>query len=229
MAFYFIDIFSNIRLKDIELFAELYQTLSTEFSHIIKPNNDRLASLLYYKGLKFKQFKPQLDKEEIINLYSKESPLYYIAWDKFDGLKYGFPNLEVNSKINSISPLDCAIKYGSELCFNYLRNQGAKYTAESSRYAIQSGNQNIFSQMLYDGQSFDNMIDIALDYHNFEIAEYLKSNLGQVPSSIAESMYYGNYDIASYLLTNGANINKAYNNFRFISINVSWNSTCFSY
>ena len=97
------------------------------------------------------------------------------------------------------------------MCFIYLKNLGAQYTRYSERYAIQGGNINIFMQMIEDGKSFDNMINTALDYRNYEIAEYLKSNFGQTPDSIAESMYFGNYDIASYLLSNGEDINKIYN------------------
>ena len=65
-------------------------------------------------------------------------------------------------------------------------------------------------QMIEEGKSFKKMINTALDYRNYEIAEYLKSNLGQTPDSLTESMYFGNYDIASYLFTNGANTNDIY-------------------
>ena len=123
-----------------------------------------------------------------------------------------------------MTPLDCAIKYGSELCFNYLRNMGTKYTGESSVFAVQGGNKNIFMQMIDDGQTFDKLINTALDYRRYEIAEYLKSNFGQIPNSIAECMYFGNFDIASYLLSNGSDINKFYNFFLFISFIVLRNS-----
>ncbi|EAX97307.1 hypothetical protein TVAG_123570 [Trichomonas vaginalis G3] len=149
-------------------------------------------------------------KEEILNLYSTETPLYYIQWDKVDDLKSKFPNLDIKKEINKITPLDCSIKYGSELCFNYFKNLGALYTNYSEKYAVQGGNSSIFMQMIEDGKSFDNMINTALDYRNYEIAEYLKSNFGQTFDSIAESMYFGNYDVASYLLSNGEDINKIY-------------------
>ena len=80
-----------------------------------------------------------------------------------------------------------------------MKNLGANYTNKSEKYAVQGGNKEIFMQMIEDCKSFDNMINIALDYRNYEIAEYLKSNLGQTPDSIAESMHFGNYEIASYL------------------------------
>ncbi|EAY21652.1 hypothetical protein TVAG_014190 [Trichomonas vaginalis G3] len=174
--------------------------ISDEFSYIYEPKNNRLESM--YFG----------------NLYSTESPLYYIAGDKVDELKSKFPKLDINKSLNDITLLDCAIKYGSELCFNYLKNLGANYTSNSEKYAVQGGNKDIFMQMIEDGESFDNMINTALKYRNYEIADYLKSNFGQTFDSIAESMYFGNYDIASYLLTNGADINKLYNLFLFIFI-----------
>ncbi|EAX99567.1 hypothetical protein TVAG_104480 [Trichomonas vaginalis G3] len=159
------------------------------------------------------------EEEQILNLYSTESPLYYIAWYKVDDLKSKFPNLDIKEKIDyEITPLDCAIKYGSELCFNYLKNLGAQYTSESEKYAVQGGNKNIFMQMIEDGKSFDKMINTALDYRNYEIAEYLKSNFGQSPHSIAESMLFGNFDVASYLLSNGEDINEFSNLFLFIFI-----------
>ena len=83
---------------------------------------------------------------------------------------------------------------------------------------MQGGNKEILMQMIEDGKSFDNMINTALDYRNYEIAEYLKSNLGQFPNSITECMHFGNFDVASYLISNGANINKVYNLFLFIFI-----------
>ncbi|EAY23659.1 hypothetical protein TVAG_119960 [Trichomonas vaginalis G3] len=216
MALYLIDIFSQIRVKEIKLFSELYQKISNAFSYIRKPNNEKLAELLRYQNSA-----PTIEEEKILNLYSTESPLYYIAWDKVDELKSRFPNLDINKEIDmKFTPLDCAIKYGSELCFNYLKNLGAKYTDYSQKYALQGGNEKIFMQMIEDGQSFGGKINIALDYRNYEIADYLKSNFGQTFDSIAKSMHFGNYDIASYLLSNGGNINKIYNLFLFILINV---------
>ena len=207
MVISLIDIFSQIRVKEVRLYSELYQKISKEFSCIIQPNNKKLIMLLNYKGFKFEIIEIKTE-EEIINLYSTKSPLYYIAWDKFDALKSKFPNLNIIQEIDYITPLDCAIFYGSVMCFNYLRNLGAKYTYNSEEYAIKGGNVNIFMHMIEEGKSFDNMINTALKYRNYEIAEYLKSNFGQTFDSIAESMYFGNYDIASYLISNGANINK---------------------
>ncbi|EAY18632.1 hypothetical protein TVAG_062370 [Trichomonas vaginalis G3] len=204
MAIHLIQIFSKIRPKKIQLFAELYQNISNEFSHFIKPKNKKLAALLYYRGFRFESYEPEIEEEKIINLYPIESPFYYIAWDKIDDLKNKFPNLEINTRASDgLSPLDCAIKYGSELCFNFLKNIGAKYSRESSSYAVMGGNEYIFSQMIEDGESFDNMIYTALNYHNFEIAEYLQTNLGQFPESIAHSFLYGNYDVASHILYQG--------------------------
>ncbi|EAY12083.1 hypothetical protein TVAG_039310 [Trichomonas vaginalis G3] len=220
MALHLIDIFSQIRVKEIKLFSELYQKISNAFSCIKEPENKKLAMLLHYKGFKFENFKPNMNEEEILNLYLTNSHLYYIAWDKFDELKSQFPNLDINKRIKDITPLDCAIKNGSELCFNYLKNLGAKYTDNSEKYAVQGGNNSIFMQMIEDGKSFDNMINTALDYRNYEIAEYLKSNFGQTPNSIAESMHFGNYDVASYLFSNGEDINKIYIFFLFIFINI---------
>ncbi|EAX98807.1 hypothetical protein TVAG_479790 [Trichomonas vaginalis G3] len=217
-ALYLIDIFSQIRFREIKLFSELYQEVSNRFPGIIKPENEKLAALLHYKGFKFENFEPEMKEEEILNLYSTESPLYYIAWDKIDDLKSKFPNLDINEEINYITPLDCAIKCGSELCFNYLKNLGAYYTKKSEEYAIQGGNKEIFMEMIEDGKSFDDMINTALDSHNYEIADYLKSNFGQTFDSIAESMHFGNYDVASYLLSNGEDINDIYNLFLFIFI-----------
>ncbi|EAY11052.1 hypothetical protein TVAG_044760 [Trichomonas vaginalis G3] len=211
MTLNLIDIFSQIRDKEIKLFSELYQKISNAFSYINEPENEKLATLLHYQGFKFENFKPKMTEAEILNLYPQKSPLYYIAWDKVDDLKCKFPNLDINQETNDIAPLDCAIRYGSELCFIYLKNLGAQYTRYSERYAIQGGNINIFMQMIEDGKSFDNMMNTALDYRKYEIARYLKSNLGQTFDSIAENMYFGNYDIASYLLSNGEDINKIYN------------------
>ncbi|EAX89962.1 hypothetical protein TVAG_124420 [Trichomonas vaginalis G3] len=227
MTLYLIDIFSQIREKDIKLFTELYEKILNEFSCLIKPENEKLAMLLYYKCFNFENFESEMKEEKILNLYPTESPLYYIAWDKVDDLKSKFPNLDINEKINEITPLDCSIKYGSELCFNYLKNLGAKYTEYSEMYAVQGGNTNIFMEMIEDGKSFDNMINTALDYHNYEIANYLKSNFGQTPDSIAESMYFGNYDVASYLLSNGEDINKIYILFIFTFFIVLFNSLSF--
>ncbi|KAI5522219.1 protein ubiquitination [Trichomonas vaginalis G3] len=218
MALYFIDIFSQIRIKEIKLFSELYQKILNAFSYIYKPQNNKLATLLHYQGFKFENFEPIMKEEKILKLYSTESPLYYIAWDKVNDLKSKFPNLDINQEINDITPLDCANKYGSELCFNYLKNLGADYTNKSEKYAVQGGNKNIFMQMIEEGKSFDNMINTALDYRNYEIAEYLKSNLRQTPDSMAESMYFCNYSVASCLISNGADINKIYNLFLFILI-----------
>ncbi|EAY15584.1 hypothetical protein TVAG_496030 [Trichomonas vaginalis G3] len=218
MSLYLIDVISQIREKDIKLFSELYQKISNTFSYIYKPENEKLVTLLHYKGFKFENFEPEMKEEIILNLYSTESPLYYIAWDKVDDLKNKFPNLDINQELNNITPLDCAIKYGSELCFNYLKNLGAEYTDYSEECAVQGGNKNIFMQMIEEGKSFDNMINTALDYRHYEIAEYLKSNFGQFPNSIAECMYFGNYDVASYLLSNGKDINNIYIHFLLILI-----------
>ncbi|EAY22591.1 hypothetical protein TVAG_036160 [Trichomonas vaginalis G3] len=72
--------------------------------------------------------------------------------------------------------------------------------------------------MIEDGQSFNDLIDTAFEYHNYEIAEYLKSNCGQTFDSIAESMLFGNYDVASCLISNGADINQTCISFLLIFI-----------
>ena len=210
MSLHLIDVISQIHVKEIKLLSELYQKILNEFSCIIKPENEKLAMLLYCKCSEFE--------------YPIESPLYYILCDKVDELKSKFPNLDINKRIKDITPLDCAIKYGSELCFNYLKNLGAEYTDNSEKYAGQGGNNSIFMQMIEEGKSFGDMINTALDYRNYEIAEYLKSNLGQFPNSITECMHFGNFDVASYLITNGEDINKLYNLFIFIIIIVLYNS-----
>ncbi|EAY05286.1 hypothetical protein TVAG_020320 [Trichomonas vaginalis G3] len=162
---YLIDAFSRIRVKDLKLFSELYQKILKEFSCIIEPENDKLTTLLHYKGFKFENFIPEWGEKQILNLYSPKSPLYYIAWDKVDALKSKSPKLKINERIGWIfTPLDCAIRYGSELCFNYLKNLGAEYTDYSEKYAVQGGNKNIFMQMIEEGKSFDDMINTALDY-----------------------------------------------------------------
>ncbi|EAY04172.1 hypothetical protein TVAG_009800 [Trichomonas vaginalis G3] len=79
MALHLIDVFSQIRDKEIKLFSELYQKVSNAFSYIHKPKNNRLATLLHYQGFKFENFKPEIEEGEILNLYSTNSPLYYIA------------------------------------------------------------------------------------------------------------------------------------------------------
>ncbi|EAY22590.1 hypothetical protein TVAG_036150 [Trichomonas vaginalis G3] len=138
MAIHLIATFSLIREKDIKLFAELYFNISNKFSCNYKPTNRNVATLLYYNGIKFEGFEPRKKKGEILNIFSKESPLYYIAWDKVDELKSKFPKLALNREIDYIfTPLNCAIKYGSELCFNYLKNMGAKYNISSPRLAVQ--------------------------------------------------------------------------------------------
>ncbi|EAY07741.1 hypothetical protein TVAG_118220 [Trichomonas vaginalis G3] len=106
LSLHLIDIISQLRDKDIKLFAELYEKILNEFSCIIKPENAKLTTLLHYKGFKFEFFKPTKKEEEILNLYPTESPLYYIAWDKVDDLKSKFPNIEIDQKINEITPFD---------------------------------------------------------------------------------------------------------------------------
>lgn len=74
------------------------------------------------------------------------------------------------------------------------------------------------------------MIQIALNYHHFELAEYLKTNLEQIPTSFAENLYFGNYDIASDLRCNGADINKFYIHYCIIKSSILfWNSVSFYY
>ncbi|EAY04589.1 hypothetical protein TVAG_233250 [Trichomonas vaginalis G3] len=219
MILYLIDSFSKIRNKDIVLFADLYHKILDAFSCVIKPENDKLATLLFHKGFTFNNFTPYYEVDNILNIFSDDSPLHFIAWDKVDELKSKFPNLEIDETINfRFTPLDCACNFGSELCFNYLKNKGAQYSKDSAKLAIKGRNKNIFMQMIEDGQSFDNIINTALDYRNYEVAEYLKTKLGQKPDSLAESLHFGNYDIASYLISNGADINNIYILFLSISI-----------
>ncbi|EAX89790.1 hypothetical protein TVAG_366940 [Trichomonas vaginalis G3] len=153
MSLYLIDIISQICVKNIKLFTDLYQKISNEYSCIIELENEKLSTLLHYRGFKFENFEPRMEEEEILNLYPTKSPLFYIAWDKVDDLKSKFPNLDINMRVDDeITPLDCAIKYGSELCFNYLKNLGAQYDYYSEKYAVQGGNKYIFMQMIEDGK-----------------------------------------------------------------------------
>ena len=49
MALYLIDIISQIRVKEIKLFSELYQKISNAFSYIHEPENKILATLLHFQ------------------------------------------------------------------------------------------------------------------------------------------------------------------------------------
>ncbi|EAY12973.1 hypothetical protein TVAG_405190 [Trichomonas vaginalis G3] len=226
LAFYLVDVFSSIRFKDIKLLADLYQSISIEFSHItIKPRNERLTTLLYYKGMRFEKFEPEMKEEDILNIFPTNSISHYVAWDKIDELKNKFPTINPQYVNQKMFPLDCAIKFGSELCFNYLRNIGAKYTKDSEKFAVQGGNEYIFNQMIEDGKTFDGLINMALKYHNYQIADYLKTEFGQKPNSVAQSMLYGNYGVASYLLSKGSYSNEYYGIlFIFTFIITSYNS-----
>ena len=170
LTLHLISAVSEIRIKEISLFAEVYQKILNEFACMIIPTNKRLAALLFYKDVNFPNYKPKYDLESLTNIFSKESPLYYIAWDKVDELKSRYPNLNVNMKIrNDYVPtqpftfIDCACRFGSELCFNYLKNSGAEYTEYTPWYAIQGGNENIISQMIDEGITFDDLIQAALE------------------------------------------------------------------
>ncbi|EAY10449.1 hypothetical protein TVAG_271400 [Trichomonas vaginalis G3] len=219
MALYLIDTISTLRVKNIAEYAKFYQDISKEFSLIIKPENEDLATLLSYKGFNFKDFKPYKTEEDILNIYEIGSLLYFIAWDKIDDLKSEFPNLDANEKCHDLTPLECACKFGSELCFKYLKNQGAKYTENTAKFASKGGNKKIFSQMLNDGQSFNGLIDIALIHRNYELVNYLSTRFDQHPSSeIAKFLYYGNFDTASYLMQNGNSVNNKFILFLLISI-----------
>ncbi|EAX97508.1 hypothetical protein TVAG_429440 [Trichomonas vaginalis G3] len=219
MALYLIDTISTLRIKNIAEYAKIYQNISKEFSLTIKPENEDLATLLSYKGFNFKYFKPVKKEEDILNIYKKDSLLYFIAWDKIDDLKSKFPNLDANEKCDGLTPLECACKFGSELCFKYLKNKGAEYTGNTAKYASEGGNKIIFSQMLNDGQSFKDLVDIALIHRNYELVNYLSTRFDQHPSSeIAKFLYYGNFDTASYLIQNGHNMNNKFILFLLISI-----------
>ncbi|KAI5519933.1 protein ubiquitination, partial [Trichomonas vaginalis G3] len=98
MALYLIDIFSNMRVKNIAIYAQIYKKLITDFSISVTPSNQRLETLIS-TDFKFDGSEPQPKKiEEILDVYSKENPLYYITWDKVDELKSKFPNIDVNQE-----------------------------------------------------------------------------------------------------------------------------------
>ncbi|EAY11138.1 hypothetical protein TVAG_359180 [Trichomonas vaginalis G3] len=214
MALYLIDTISTLRVKNIAEYAKFYQNISKEFSLTIKPENKDLATLLSYNG-----FEPNKKEEDILNIYKKDSPLYFIAWDKIDDLKSKFRKLDVNKICDGLTPLECACKFGSELCFKYLKNKGAKYTENTAELASEGGNIIIFSQMLNDGQSFKGLIDIALIHRNYDLVNYLSTRFDQHPSSeIAKFLYYGNFDTASHLIQNGNSVNNVFILLLLISI-----------
>lgn len=112
MALYLIDSTSKRRVKCIESYADLFQKLLNEFSCKLKPTSDDLSTLLFNRGFNFLDYEPSRKEEDIYNIFPKESPLYYIAWDKVDDLKIKFPNLYINNTIDfQFTPLDCACKF----------------------------------------------------------------------------------------------------------------------
>ena len=64
--------------------------------------------------------------------------------------------------------------------------------------------------MLQDGQSFESVLNVAMNFHNFEVAEILKSKYGQTTYSLADSFHFGNFDFVADLINKGANVNEIY-------------------
>ena len=204
--------FSNFQEKRIVEYTRLYEMILKEFNLNLEPNSYILTSLLYYRGVIFDEyFRSCFSEERIIDIYPKDSPYYYIVWDKIDELKSKFKDLDPNFKYNKFfTPLEVACQFGSEECFTYLRSIGAKYTQKTSKYACGGRSTNIFYQMIRDNQKFDNLIGEALTYRNFEVADYLFTRFGQKPTSVTEFILNANYDVVSYIFVNGGDANEVY-------------------
>ncbi|EAX97782.1 hypothetical protein TVAG_235940 [Trichomonas vaginalis G3] len=134
MAFHFINIVAEFKSKQISLYSDLYQRILNEFSLNIKPDCSQLAILLYDKGFHDFLSEPPTSEEihKILNPYEENTVNFYIASDRVDMIEPKFSDIPLNGKKMKDPPLDVAIINGSELCFNYFRNKGAKYT-DSSR------------------------------------------------------------------------------------------------
>ena len=138
------------------------------------------------------------DDQEKVQLYLAENPTIDITKEKTDTLNT--PLDDVFDNPAQCSLIDLAAFYGSSTVFKYLFMNNCKTTDFSCRCAIAGGNIEIIHLLQQEGQNFKNCLHSSIQYHRYELIDWLMLNFDCETVPLFFMVYYFNYDSFFFFL-----------------------------
>lgn len=170
---------SAVHVRKIKYYIELCERLIKEKD--IKPSEryfikgQRLKSILILKNL-LKSTIPEkfanANEEKLINVYSKDSPLYSILKDDLEKFKEYPPSVDQEIEDETeLTTINCAAKYGAYKIFMLLIEEGHEVTEITYSEALKGGNNKIIEVIKTMGvKSPSDIGNIAAKHHFNEVA-----------------------------------------------------------
>ena len=197
------------------------ETIQTN-SLLKESSNNYIQNILYANGL-ITNKPPDYDakKNSLYDIYKKESLHYILQEDDFESLKkymtlkkiekelilpYNSPMYQQTKKRNVLLLGFCAY-YGSINCFKFLLSMKHVLDSSAVEMSIAGGNQDIIKIIEQNGHSLNTQFTRSVQYHHYEISEYLLSHYKCESFSLSLAMQYYDFRSFLFLILNGADPN----------------------
>ena len=108
----------------------------------------------------------------------------------------------------SISFSDFCCLFGSLKCFKYLLLNKCKITKETLKYSITGGNQEIINIIKEKNNKFEDSLETSVDYHRYELTNWLNENYKCKPVSLPKCIWYYNIHAFIYFLEHGHSLDE---------------------
>ena len=142
--------------------------------------------------------------EDMEEIYAPNTIEYIIMNDDLDQVvfqssKDDFFQQKCSFGTERISLLNLAAYYGSSKVFMYMQLNGCKFDISTPSYAIKGGNEEIIEMCAKNGCSFDNTLNICIQYHRNNFLGWLLENYFDIESPAA-ALVLPNFDLNSCML-----------------------------
>ncbi len=156
-------------------------------------------------------FENQYIKQHIFDFDEEGTIGRTLFCDNIEELKNIFLTKDINEMLGQIInieymcnnertayPLEVSALFGSIKCFKYLMMNGAEINENLCKYAIAGGNMEIIHLIEQKGMKFENCLERAVEYHHFELFEWLNTHFEYEPVSLQKCLEYYNEPIFYY-------------------------------
>ena len=106
-------------------------------------------------------------------------------------------------EIECISLIDVCCLFGSLKCFKYLLLNKCEITWKTLKYSITGANKEIINTFKEKGHSFEECLETSVQYHRYELTNWLNEKYKCEPISLPKCIEYYNLFAFFYYLQQG--------------------------